>query len=141
MRRMIFFAASLVVAAASLKAQSDSGHVWLVGQWRAHEGHETAFSRAIDAYSRPVFDWAVENGYIVGYLHLELADAGEAGEGEPTHLLIIEFPSWEAREDWNARFEEARWAVFGESIGDWYLHFQPHRAQLSFVNPWISTVP
>ncbi len=141
MRGMIFLAASLVAAAPPLAAQSDSGHVWLVGQWRAIEGHETAYSRAINEYSQPVFDWAVENGYIVSYLHLELADIREAGEGEPTHLLIIEFPSWEARDDWNARFEEARWAVFGESVGDWYLRFQPHRVQLPFANPWITGVP
>jgi hypothetical protein len=141
MRRRILLAALLVVATPPLAAQSDSGRVWLVGQWRAHEGHEARFSQAIDEYSRPVFAWLVENDDIVSYLHLELADIREAGDGEPTHLLIIELPSWEARDNWAARFEEARWAVFGESVGDWYLHFQPHRQELSFANPWISTAP
>ena len=141
MRRLILLAASLVVAVPSLSAQSDSGRVWVVGQVRAHEGQEAAYSRAIDEYSRPVFDWCVEKGHIVSYLHLELADIREAEEGQPTHLLILEFPSWDVLEDWNARFEEARWAVFDESVGDWYLHFQPHRERLELPNPWVSTIP
>ena len=142
MRRMILLAASLVAAAApTLAAQSDSGHVWTIGHWRAREGHETAFSQAINEYSRPVFDWMVEKGYIVSYMHLELADVQEAWEGQPTHLLIVELPNREAQGPFLGRLEEACGAVFGESAWDWFSHFETHRRKVPFANPWISTIP
>ena len=142
MRRMIPLVVSLLVIVPPLGAQSDSGHVWLVGQWRAYEGHERTFSQALAEVSRPVLDFMVENGDIVSYLHLELADVREAGEGEPTHLLIVELPARDVLDTWTTRYIEAKWAVFGREASDeLFARFEQHRLELSLANPWISTVP
>ena len=76
----------------SAQAQAQADHVWAVSELRAHPGQETAYGRAIEQFERPIFEELVRTGSVVSYTML-LKRAGAMENG--THLLIVEYASWE----------------------------------------------
>jgi len=98
MRRLQLCLILLVLVPAGVGAQAEPGHVYRVISYRAHTELAGEYSQAYRTEARPVYDELVRRGSISSYLLL----VKDAGSGDSTHMIIVEFPDWESA----GRFQE-----------------------------------
>ena len=111
MLRVASLAAILATVVPNLVlAQPVDGHVWLVNELRAHSGQETAYTEALQEFDIPVTEEVIRRGGAVSQTFL-VKQAGNMANG--THLLIIEFASWEDYANSDEAYDEASMALFG----------------------------
>jgi hypothetical protein len=87
----VLMAVALAAPAPAL-AQSEPGHVYQINEFRAYPGMESAYSQSYHEYLRPIWNEIVRRGGMVRYIDL-WKQAGDLTEG--THLIVLDFESWE----------------------------------------------
>ncbi len=95
--------------------QGQAEHVWLVNELRAHPGQEAAYLEAIQQWDLPIMDEVIRRGGAVSQ-QLLVKQAGNMENG--THLLIIEYESWEDYVDGLQNLDEAARDLFGRSYSE-----------------------
>lgn len=111
MLRMLAVIAALVLSAPTdAIAQDDSEHVWSVNELRAHPGDEAAYLEAIQRFDLPIGQELIRRGQAVSQLLL-VKQAGKMEDG--THLLIIEYASWEDYINATENLDAAARSLFG----------------------------
>jgi len=113
MRRHATAAPLLLLAlSGGATAQSATDHVWSVNELRAHPGQETAYTEAIQRYDLPVMEEVIRQGGAVSQTLL-IKQAGNMENG--THLLIIEYASWDDYINADNALDQAARSLFGRS--------------------------
>jgi hypothetical protein len=116
MLRIAVLAASLALLAPQVAlAQAEAGHVWSVNELRAKPGQESAYTQAIQEFDQPLTEELIRRGGAVSQMML-IKQAGNMADG--THLLIIEFPSWEAYINSDQAYDEASNSLFGRPYAE-----------------------
>jgi len=88
--------------------------VYQITYFQALPGKEQAYNKAIADATMPLFDELVKRKILVSYLNL----AQSVGTGEYTHVLVLEFGNWAARDGLGAKANEAAQAVLHKSFGE-----------------------
>ena len=110
MRRIIPIIAVLATTTAVPGAgQTEAGHVFRVITYRAHTDQAGAYSQAYRTDADPVYAELVRRGWIVSYRLL----VKDAGSGDSTHMIILEFPNWEAVGQFPENIDQASQAALG----------------------------
>ena len=107
--------AVLLAAPAALAAQSESGHVYQLNVFRANSGMEAAYSQSYHEYLRPIWSEIVRNGDMVSFVDL-WKQAGDLTTG--THMILLEFESWDDYASFGASAERASRSVTGRPWAD-----------------------
>ena len=111
MLRILGVAATLALMTPNVAlAQATDGHVWAVHELRAHPGEEEAYTRALQEFDIPITEEVIRRGGAVSQTLL-IKHAGKMADG--THLLIIEYASWDDYIDATEASEEASQSLFG----------------------------
>jgi hypothetical protein len=103
---------SALVLSVSTQAagQNDSEHVWSVNELRAHPGQEATYLEAIQRFDIPIGQEVIRRGKAVSQLLL-VKQAGKMEDG--THLLIIEYATWDDYIHAAESLDEASRSLFG----------------------------
>ena len=96
MRRFVSIAVFLsIFAFVPLAAQDDGPNVFEVTYYKAQQGKQAAYNAAVQEYVPPLYGELVRRGHLVSYQSL----VQDAGAGDFTNLLILEFADWTAIND------------------------------------------
>ena len=100
----------LTLLGPSGRAQAQQGHVWSVNELRARPGQEAAYTEALREYDVPILEEIIRMGGAVSQTLL-VKQAGNMSDG--THLLIIEYESWDDYINVDPLFDQASRRLFG----------------------------
>jgi len=106
----VLLAGALSIPAVS--AQSEPGHVFTVRYHKVHPGKTAEYNAVYGNVVRPLFEKLKADGDIVSFLDLQEI----YGDGDATHILIVEFESQAASEGLNEKFEAGAQDLFGQSF-------------------------
>ncbi len=116
MLRIVMLVVSLALLAPQVAlAQAEAGHVWSVNELRAHPGQESAYTQAIQEFDQPITEEVIRRGGAVSQMML-IKQAGNMANG--THLLIIEYESWEDYINSDQAYDEASRSLFGRPYAE-----------------------
>ena len=116
MLRFLGVAATLALMAPSYAlAQATDGHVWAVHELRAHPGEEEAYTRALQEFDIPITEEVIRRGGAVSQTFL-VKHAGNMANG--THLLIIEYASWDDYINASDASDAASQSLFGRPYAE-----------------------
>ena len=106
----LFCSAIATLIQLSAYAQSQQEHVYEVSYYRAHTGSENAYSKTWQDVIVPIFNELVSRGSIVSYLQLRKS-VGDLTDS--THMILTEYPNWDAYANFSQAIEAASQEVFG----------------------------
>jgi hypothetical protein len=116
-----------VLAPVQSSAQAEDGHVYRVISYRAHTEQANDYSQAYRTEARPVYDELVRRGSIASYLLL----VKDAGSGDSSHMIIIEFADWASAGQFPQNIDAAARAALGRSWSTSQDLFLPMREMVS----------
>ena len=134
MWRLCLCAALSLVSAGRVSAQAEEGHVYRVISYRAHTEQANDYSQAYRTEARPVYDELVRRGSIASYLLL----VKDAGSGDSSHMIMIEFPDWASVGQFQRNIDAAARSALGRPWSASQELFLPMREMIStdlFVAP------